>query len=568
MTSQDLQHSRLRRLMEAMPEVISELDLETLLQRVLSIACELTGARYAALGVLDEDRHELERFLTRGVDDATRAEIGDLPRGRGVLGVLIDHPTPLRLADVGSHPSSYGFPAGHPPMSTFLGVPIRIRGEAWGNLYLAEKQGGEFTDADEETIVLLAGWVGIAVENARLYARERRRAGELEHAMHGMRATTDIAKAVGGETELERVLELIVKRGRALVDAGVLTIALHDGGELHVRAAAGRFRPELMEARIPLDESVAGRVMRTKRSQRLSDIATQLRFALADYVDATTGLVVPLLFRGRAVGVLYAFDRQVAGPEFSRDDEQLLESFAASAATAVATAQEFTAHGLQRSIEASERERQRWARELHDQTLQDMAALRVTLSAARRSGDAERLADAVDDTVQRLGEGIDELRAIITDLRPAALDELGTKAAMEALVERVCALPNGPEISLTVDLDYEAGRSETRHTPNIEAAMYRLVQEAVTNATRHAGARHVQISVVESDGTLEIRVSDDGQGFDPRRRADGFGLIGIRERLALVDGALEISSRPGEGTELRATIPSARRPRSGLAEAS
>ncbi len=128
-----------------MPEIISELDLETLLHRVLAVACELTGARYAALGVLDEDRHELERFLTLGVDEETRARIGDLPRGRGVLGVLIEHPEPLRLADVGRHASSYGFPPGHPPMTTFLGVPIRIRGDAWGNLYLTEKQDGEFT---------------------------------------------------------------------------------------------------------------------------------------------------------------------------------------------------------------------------------------------------------------------------------------------------------------------------------------------------------------------------------------------------------------------------------------
>jgi signal transduction histidine kinase len=545
--------------MEAMPEVISELDLEVLLPRVLGIACELTEARYAAVGVLDEDRRELERFLTRGVDDETRAEIGDLPRGRGVLGVLIEHPTPLRLADVGSHPSSYGFPPGHPPMSTFLGVPIRIRGAAWGNLYLAEKAEGEFTDADEETIVLLAGWVGIAVDNARLYQREQRRAGELEQAVRGMRATTDIAKAVGGETELERVLELIVKRGRALVHATAVTIALRDGDELGVRAAAGRFHPDLVAARIPVDESVAGHVMRTKRSQRLSDVGAQLRFSLADHVDATAGLVVPLVYRGRAVGVLYAFDRQVDGPEFSREDELLLESFAASAATAVATAQEFTAHGLRRSIEASERERRRWARELHDQTLQDMAALRVGLSAARRRGDPGLLAAAVDDAVAQLGDGIDELRAIITDLRPAALDELGTKAAIEALVERVRSGAGAPEVDLVVDLDYESGRDDARQDAGIESALYRLVQEATTNAIKHASARHIEIAVVQRDGSIEARVRDDGDGFDPEAAADGFGLIGIRERVALVGGTLKISSQPGEGTELLAVIPAAPR---------
>ena len=541
--------------MEVMPDVISQLDLEVLLPRVLEIAGELTEARYAALGVLDEGRRELERFITRGVGEETRTAIGDLPRGRGVLGVLIEHPAPLRLADVGSHPSSYGFPPGHPPMSTFLGVPVMIRGEAWGNLYLAEKAAGEFTSADEEMTVLLAGWVGIAVENARLYSRERRRAAELEQAVRGMRATTDIARAVGGEIELERVLELIVKRGRALLHARLLAIGLCAGRDLVVRAAAGNFSQELLEARVALEDSIGGGVLQTRRSQRLADVGSQLRFELAPYVDATSGLLVPLVFRGQSFGVLYAFDRQADGPEFRRDDEQLLEAFAVSAATAVATAQEFQAHGLRRALEASESERRRWSRELHDQTLQDLGALRVGLSAARRSGDAGRLAAAVDDAVEQLGVGIDELRAIITDLRPAALDELGVKAALEAFVERIRRVPSAPLIHFDADLDYEAGRAAERPGENVESVLYRLVQEAITNAVKHASARRVDVTIVERDGALHARVRDDGIGFDPGGSADGFGLIGMRERLALVDGTLEIRSEQGVGTEVRATIP-------------
>jgi len=556
MSTSDARDNTLRRLIEAMPDVISELEVDAVLERVLAVACELTDCKYAALGVLDEDRHELERFLTRGVSDEVREEIGDPPRGRGVLGVLIEHPVPLRLADVGSHPKSYGFPPGHPPMTSFLGVPIRIRGEAWGNLYLTEKRDGEFTEEDEETVMLLAGWVGIAVENARLYQRERRRAAELEQAVRGMRATTDIARAIGGETALERVLELIVKRGRALVHATLLTIALRDGDWLDVRAAAGTYRPELLGARVPAAE----KALRPTRSQRLADVGAQLHFPLAAYVQAQAGLVVPLVFRGRDVGVLYAFDRQVDGPQFTRDDEILLEAFAASAATAVATAQEFAAHGLRRSIEASERERRRWARELHDQTLQDMAGLRVALSAARRRGDPELLAAAVDDAVARLGEGIDELRAIITDLRPAALDELGPQAALEALVERLRKMPDAPVINLEIELDDAAS---ARHTPQIEQAVYRLVQEAMTNAVKHAGATRVDVAIREQGGSLDILVADDGRGFDPEETGDGFGLIGIRERLSLVGGELRISSREGEGTELRATIPAVYRDAGG-----
>jgi signal transduction histidine kinase len=547
--------------MEAMPDIISELDLESLLQRVLVTACDLTGARFAALGVLDEDRQELERFITRGIDDQTRAEIGDLPRGRGVLGVLIEHPAPLRLADVGSHASSYGFPPGHPTMTTFLGVPVLIRGEAWGNLYLTEKEDGPFTEADEEATVLLAAWAGIAIENARLYDRERIRAEELERAMRGMRATTDIAKAVGGEMELERVLELIVKRGRALVHARLLIITLLRGDELVVSAAAGEYTPALLDARVPLAGSIGGGVLSRGRPMRLSDVGGQLRFTLHEYVEADRGLVVPLLYRGRAVGVLYAFDRQSAGPEFSRDDEQLLEAFAASAATAVATAQEFTAHGLRRSIEASERERQRWARELHDQTLQDMAGLRVGLSAARRRGTPEALGAAVEDTIVRLAETIDALRAIITDLRPAALDQLGTKAAIEALAERARSAPDAPVIDLHVDLDFDAGRVGTRHVPAVEDATYRLVQEALTNALKHAAAGEVRIAVVDRDGAVQIDVEDDGCGFSTGDSSDGFGLIGMRERVALVGGTLEVSSRPGAGTRVHAALPDRRRAR-------
>src|SRR5829696_7921912 len=204
------------RLLEAGRSVVAELDLETVLDRLLETARDLTGARYAAIGVLDEQRRSLERFLTSGIDPAAHAAIGDLPRGRGVLGVLIEDPRPLVLPDVSAHPRSYGFPAGHPPMGTFLGVPLLIRGEAWGNVYLTEKDSGPFDDADVHAVTVLADWAAIAIEHANLYARTAERSAELERAVEGLEATTAIARAIGSETDLSRVLELIVKRGRAL----------------------------------------------------------------------------------------------------------------------------------------------------------------------------------------------------------------------------------------------------------------------------------------------------------------------------------------------------------------
>ncbi len=228
-----LDERRLRLLLDIGRAVVAELDLETVLEKVLAAARELTGARYAAIGVLAPDRHSLERFVTSGIDPDTRARIGEPPHGRGILGVLIEDPRALRLADVGAHSRSYGFPLGHPPMTTFLGVPVLIRGESWGNLYLTDKDGGdEFEPQDEEAMRVLAVWAAIAIDNARLYQAEHQRRGELERAVRALETTTEIARAVGGETQLDRVLELVVKRGRALVEARV------DGGAAARRRGA------------------------------------------------------------------------------------------------------------------------------------------------------------------------------------------------------------------------------------------------------------------------------------------------------------------------------------------
>jgi signal transduction histidine kinase len=558
MTDAHLDDQRLRRLLDVGRSLVSELDLETVLARVLEVARELTGARYAALGILDERRQELERFLTRGIDDETHRAIGDLPRGHGILGVLISEPRPLRLPDVGEHPRSYGFPLGHPPMHSFLGVPILIRGEAFGNLYLTEKADGPFDESDEEALVVLADWAAIAIENARLYRGVAARRDELERAVSALETTSSIARAVGGETDLERILELLVKRGRALVQARAMLVALRDGDELTVQAAAGEVPGDVVGRRIAVEGSVAGDVMRTQKPERLADAPSRLRFALAEHVGAATGLIVPLVFRGEAVGVLAAFDRTVAGPEFTAEDQRLIQAFAASAATAVMTAQTVAAQGLQRSVEASERERVRWARELHDETLQELAALRITLSSARSSGDHEALEGAADEAVERATTAIEALRSLITDMRPASLDELGAGPALEALIDRMRRL-SSLEITAEIDLAYEAGRDAARHAPDIEVAIYRLVQEGLTNAAKHAGDANVEISVLERDGFVVIRVRDDGPGFEAGARHEGFGLIGVRERVALANGTLRVESEPGTGTTLEASLPVRRR---------
>jgi two-component system, NarL family, sensor histidine kinase DevS len=310
--------------------------------------------------------------------------------------------------------------------------------------------------------------------------------------------------------------------------------------------------------RIAVEGSVAGDVLRTQQPERLADAPSRLRFALAEHVGAATGLIVPLVFRGEAVGVLAAFDRTVAGPEFSAEDQRLVQAFAASAATAVMTAQSVAAHGLQRSVEASERERVRWARELHDETLQELAALRIALSSARNSGNADVLERAAEEAIERATAAIDALRTLIADIRPASLDELGAGPALEALVARTQRL-TGLTITTEIDLAYEAGREPERHVPELEVALYRLVQEGLTNAVKHAGDVHVHVAIAESADAVTVVVRDDGPGFVPDADHEGFGLLGIRERVELVGGTLSVRSAPGSGTTLEATLPARRR---------
>ena len=267
-----------------------------------------------------------------------------------------------------------------------------------------------------------------------------------------------------------------------------------------------------------------------------------------------------MIFRNRAIGFLTAFDRMTGHASFTEEDERLLQAFAASAATAVATAQTATDEALRRSLQASEEERRRWARELHDETLQELAGLRMLLSGAHRSGDPAALSGAVERALDLLTDGIANLRALITELRPAALDELGAGPAVEALIERVKA-QSGLDIELDLRLGFEDGRAAERLMPEIEAAVYRLIQEALSNVVKHAEATQVFVSLAESDGdgcvTVEIR--DDGRGFDPGEIGSGFGLIGMRERMALIHGSLEVRSRRDEGTWIIARMPVKRR---------
>lgn len=549
---------RLGALVATGSELLAELDIERVLERALAAGRAATGAKYAAIGILDDSRRRLARFETSGIDEATHRDIGDLPQGHGILGLLITEPHPLRLDDIGSHPKSYGFPIGHPTMTTFLGVPISLQGEIWGNFYLADKESGEpFDDADEDAIVLLAGWIGIAVANAESYRREVSRRTALQRVVGALEATSAIARAVGDETDLERILELIVKRGRALIGARATAILLLEGEELVVRKTAGEFGEELVGRRTDVLESLCGDVLVSGRPRRLDGVSGHPRIGPLGAKDVQSMLCVPLYVRGRALGVLAAVDRLDDGPAFTDDDERLFDAFAASGANAVATAKNVATEGLRRAIDASERERSRWAREIHDEPLQELAALRMSLGRLRRADDVAEQTRALDAAEEQVDRAVHGLRDIVADLRPVALDELGILAALEALVNR--AAGHGDlVVNLSADLAYESGRSETRHAPEIEATVYRVVQEALANVVKHADARHVDVLVSESEGMIAVRVRDDGRGMSGVVAAASFGLIGMRERLALVGGSLTIESQPGAGTLVEASMPARR----------
>jgi len=367
-----------RALVEAGIAITSELSLEAVLQKLVRIAAELTDARYSALGVIDRSGQELERFVTHGLDDATRGLIGELPRGKGILGVLITDARPLRLDDLMTDPRAVGFPPNHPPMKSFLGVPVMTRGIAYGNLYLAEKQsGGSFSEEDEEVVILLAAQAAVAIDNA-------------------------------------------------------------------------------------------GSVQR----------------------DA-----------------------------------------------------------LRRAVQAQEAERRRLARELHDETGQALTSMLLGLAAVERAETADEARVAAGALRGLVVETLQNVRRLAVELRPSALDDFGLEPALRRLGQSV-------KESGALDVQVETRLGSERLLPEVETAVYRIVQEALTNVVKHAAAARVSIVVTRTPEKVALIIEDDGSGFDPSAaRTAGLGLLGMRERVQLLDGSLTIETTPGSGTTLAVELP-------------
>jgi signal transduction histidine kinase len=385
-----------------------------------------------------------------------------------------------------------------------------------------------------------------AQRHLALYADQLERANrQLAQSVERLEAFAEIARAVGGETDLERVLSLILAHGREIVPARELVAYLPEADELV--ALAGNANTVQRKRRLPLGGSLAGEVFLTGRPRRAAAEADRDEISQLD-PRARTAMLVPLRFRGEMLGVLAAIDGQGGSP-FEDDDEQLLLSVAASAATAVATARSVAATRLRLSLEAADQARARWARELHDETLQGLTGARMVLSAGLARGDSEALRHSAQAADVHLGEEIRNLRDLIAELRPAALDDLGLGPAIESLAKRQAAI-GGFGIEVEIDLRPYQGLSR-----DTETATYRIVQEALSNAVKHAHAARVGLCVRQLADRLELTVQDDGRGFEPGSPVDGFGLAGMRERALLAGGRLAVTSAEGGPTCVTAVLP-------------
>jgi signal transduction histidine kinase len=533
-------HERYERLLETGVALASELSLPAALQRIVELAAELTGARYGALGVLGRDG-VITEFITTGVSNAERAAIGHIPVGRGILGVLIDDARPLRLHDIAEDPRSVGFPPNHPPMRTFLGVPVTARGQVYGNLYLTEKEGGQDFDADDErALTLLATQAGVAIENAYLYEEAQDRAHRLE-------AVRAITTAILAGTDTQELLALVVRHARELVGADLATMALPAGTDrLVIEAADGLLAEELQGTTFPTEGSVTGEVIRTGKAVALADAGADHRIA-QPIVRARLGpaLFIPLAVRGRTLGSLTVANAPGGAP-LREAAVQLVETFAEQAAVALEHAR------LQRELQrlALLEDRERIAKELHDGAIQALFAVGMNLQGSALLAGSHDLRARIENAVEELDRVIRDLRNYIFGLRPGILADRQLDQALQQLIEE---FGQRTGVLAVAEVDPQVAAELTGRAGDV----VQLAREALSNVSRHAEAATCRVSLYrDQDGDGVLEVDDDGRGFDPAKATGaGQGLRNLRERAERLGGQAEIHSTPGEGTRVRVIIP-------------
>jgi signal transduction histidine kinase len=520
-------------LLEAMIAVGSGIELDATLRRIVHATIELVDCRYGALGVLNPDREGLAEFVYEGIDEETRREIGDLPTGHGLLGLLIQQPKPLRLDDLSQHPASAGFPAAHPPMNSFLGVPVRVRNEVFGNLYLTEKKGGQpFTDDDEVVVLALAAAAGIAVENARLYEESRLR-------QRWQEATSEIRAELLGAADAIDVLHLIANRALALTGADYTFLAQPDDPELPaadvtslvITVCAGLDVDDLTGRAIPVEGSSCGAVFRDAYPRHVSSLNYDLSAELFG-----PALVLPLRVSADTVsGVLVAL-RAVGKDFFEASQLPLVAAFAEEAALALQLADDKQQLNEMRVLG----DRDRIARDLHDHVIQRLFAHGLALQSTHqrtRSPEIQmRLADMVED-VQSI---VVEIRTAIFDLHGGLQ---GSSQLRKGMQDIIAELTGETSLRTTIRMSGPIGVVSPGLGEHAEA----VLREALSNAIRHAHAATVAISISVGDD-LTIEVIDDGVGIpDTIARS---GLHNLRGRAEEVGGMFSVAQADGGGTRL------------------
>ena len=528
-----------RGLLDALLVVGTGLDLQTVLHRIVEAAVQLVDAQYGALGVIDDVRL-LSQFLTVGIDEATAAEIGPLPRGGGILGLLIDDPRPLRLHDLGEHPAAFGFPAHHPPMKSFLGVPIRVRDEVFGNLYLTEKVGGaDFDKEDERVVLALAAAAGVAIENARLY-------DDVRHSERWLQASAEVRTALLSGTEPDEVLQLVAARARDLVEADFAAIVLPLGDTLVIEVANGDSAGRVTGKRIDPHASLIGDAFRGGTTIAIDDIHQSPHWpnnseALDDFGPI---IIVPLVAGGGARhGVLWV-GNLVGGRRFRDAHQTMLEAFADQAALGLELARQ------RRETEQLSlfRDRDRIARDLHDTVIQRLFATGMQLESSMRFMTSPEASERVQSAVSDLDKTIKEIRSTIYSLQRS--DRSSSNSLRARIVELIEELT--PALGFTPNLRLE-GLVDTRVSANVGDNLLPVLREALSNTARHAQSDRADVSVVVDDDSVTLTVTDDGVGLSEDGRRSG--LANLDARAGALGGTFTAHRAPEGGTELSWRVP-------------
>lgn len=532
---------RLRGLLRAQRLVTEDLALPVVLRRIVRAARDLVGARYAALGVIGPAGGLVE-FIHEGMPDDAVERIGHLPQGKGLLGALIDDPHPIRLAHLGDDPRSSGFPAGHPPMETFLGVPIRVRDEVFGNIYVTESDRGEFSSEDEELLAALATTAGVAIDNARLYESARARGEWLQASAAVTR------QLLAPDADDAWSLQVIAERTRDIADADLVLLLFPDDGDpgrLRIEVTVGQDAANLRGQSLPVDASLAGRVYRDGKPARVAQLAhgTGLTSVASDGLEIGPALAVPLTGSGRVHGVL-TVARLADRPGFTPADVEMVGSFANHAALAIELA------GARREEERAAMldERERIAADLHDHVIQRLFAAGLTLQGFAVGLGPGRAADRLQAVIADLDETIKQIRTTIFQLHqdPRAVPTGVRARALDVLAELTPVLGFEPAVQFSGVLEGTV--------PNaVLEDLLAVLREALTNVARHAVARSAVVELSAAAGRLELRISDDGRGIGPTTRRSG--LANMRRRADGHGGTLELSARQPSGTVVCWSVP-------------